>query len=102
MRALFTDPAVGEAWIAQWLARIEGDGVSASERRSAMDAVNPVYIPRNHKVEEALAAAIAGDMAPYQRLLEAVTDPFVERDGFAEYAEPAPDSFGRYVTFCGT
>ncbi len=100
--ALFDDPAVGEAWIAEWLTRIEGDSLSAADRRAAMDAANPVYIPRNHKVEEALAAAIEGDMAPYERLLDAVTRPFEERDGFEEYARPAPDSFGPYVTFCGT
>jgi uncharacterized protein YdiU (UPF0061 family) len=67
-----------------------------------MDQVNPVYIPRNHRVEEALDAATQGDLAPFERLLEAVTSPYVERPGLEEYAEPAPEDFGTYRTFCGT
>jgi uncharacterized protein YdiU (UPF0061 family) len=81
-------------WVARWLAlRPDAD---------AMDGVNPVYIPRNHLVEEALAAASAGDMDPVERLLSAITSPYTERPGFERYAEPAPDDFGCYRTFCGT
>jgi uncharacterized protein YdiU (UPF0061 family) len=66
-------------------------------------AANPIYIPRNHLVEEALEAAVtADDLAPMHRLLEAVTHPFDEREGFERYAEPAPDSFTNFQTFCGT
>jgi uncharacterized protein YdiU (UPF0061 family) len=53
-------------------------------------------------VEEALTAATGGDIAPLQRLLEAVTDPFTERSGLERYAEGAPEDFGNYMTFCGT
>jgi uncharacterized protein YdiU (UPF0061 family) len=67
-----------------------------------MDRVNPAYIPRNHLVEEALTAATDGDLGPLGRLLEAVTVPFEERPGFERYAEPAPQDFGAYQTFCGT
>ena len=67
-----------------------------------MDRVNPVYIPRNHLVEEALAAATEGDLQPLDRLLDAVTAPYDERPGLERYAEPAPEDFGRYRTFCGT
>ncbi len=65
----------------------------------AMDRVNPVYIPRNHLVEEALAA---DDLAPLHRLVEAVSRPFDQRPGLERYAAPADESFGPYVTFCGT
>jgi serine/tyrosine/threonine adenylyltransferase len=69
----------------------------------AMDRVNPLYIPRNHLVEEALAAASAGDLDPVERLLAAVTSPYQPRPGFERYAEPAPEEFsGCYQTFCGT
>ena len=71
-------------------------------RVAAMNAVNPLYIPRNHKVEEALEAATGGDMQPYRTLLEVVTHPFDERSDWEAYARPAPESNGRYVTFCGT
>jgi len=55
-----------------------------------MDRVNPVYIRRNHLVEEALTAATHGDIAPFRRLVEVVANPFVERPGLERYAEPAP------------
>ncbi|KII26973.1 hypothetical protein M707_24680, partial [Arthrobacter sp. AK-YN10] len=60
------------------------------------------YIPRNHLVEEALSAASGGDTGPVTALLEAVTSPWLERPGFERFAEPAPDGFGPYRTFCGT
>lgn len=70
---------------------------------AAMDRVNPVYIPRNHLVEEALAAATAGDPGPVRDLVAAVREPFTERPGLARYAEPAPAEFAAcYRTFCGT
>jgi uncharacterized protein YdiU (UPF0061 family) len=69
----------------------------------AMQRVNPVYIPRNHLVEEALAAGAAGDMEPFDRLLAVISSPYDERSGYERYAEPAPDEFGRcFQTFCGT
>jgi serine/tyrosine/threonine adenylyltransferase len=68
-----------------------------------MDAVNPIYIPRNHKVEEALAAATDNDdLAPMRTMLDVLARPFTERPGFEALAKPAPESFGRYRTFCGT
>lgn len=81
-----------------WLERWRAAGPDAD----AMDRVNPIYIPRNHLVEEALAAATAGDMGPTAELLEALASPFVERPGLEKFATPAPESFGPYRTFCGT
>ncbi|MGJ3508147.1 protein adenylyltransferase SelO [Enemella sp. A6] len=64
---------------------------------------NPIYIPRNHLVEEALAAAAEGNYEPFEQLLALVRDPFTERPGMERYAEPAPADFtSRYVTYCGT
>ena len=69
----------------------------------AMRLVNPAYVPRNHLVEEALAAATGGDLVPLERLLDAVTSPYDERPGLERFAEPAPADFGAaYQTFCGT
>ena len=67
-----------------------------------MDAVNPVYIPRNHLVEEALAAATAGDVTLVHALIERVTAPFQEQPRSERYAEPAPPEFGPFTSFCGT
>jgi uncharacterized protein YdiU (UPF0061 family) len=61
-----------------------------------------VYVPRNHLVEEALDAATAGDLGPFEALLDAVTRPFEERPGRERFAHPAPPGSGRHVTYCGT
>jgi uncharacterized protein YdiU (UPF0061 family) len=67
-----------------------------------MDRINPLYIPRNHRVEEALAAAEAGDLAPFETLLDVVRHPYVARADWAAYAAPGPVEGAPYVTFCGT
>ncbi|HVM68857.1 MAG TPA: hypothetical protein VM204_03365, partial [Gaiellaceae bacterium] len=69
----------------------------------AMKRVNPAYVPRNERVEEALAAATAGDLEPFHTLLDVVRHPWEERAGLERFAAPAPPSFaGAYCTFCGT
>jgi len=90
-----TEPRAGfDDWTSRWQAL----GPDAA----LMDRVNPIYIPRNHLVEEALDAATAGDLDPLQELLVAVTAPYNERPGRERYAAPAPEHFGTYQTFCGT
>ncbi|RYB92085.1 YdiU family protein [Nocardioides oleivorans] len=93
-RGLVLDLAAYDAWAARWLA--------LSPDADAMDRVNPVHVPRNHLVEEALDAATGGDLGPLDRLLEAVRRPYDARPGLERYAEPAPESFAGYQTFCGT
>jgi uncharacterized protein YdiU (UPF0061 family) len=93
-RGRFLDLAGFDAGTARWLA--------LSPDADAMDRTNPVYVPRNHLVEEALDAATDGDLAPLTRLLEAISAPYDERPGLERHAEPAPESFGAYTTFCGT
>ncbi|MDT8855357.1 YdiU family protein [Paracoccaceae bacterium Fryx2] len=96
VRPLFADPAALDAWLPRWRARL------APGAAARMDAVNPVTIPRNHMVEGALGAAVAGDMAPFEALLGVLEAPFADRPGFEAYALPAPASFAGYRTFCGT
>lgn len=91
-----------EGWVARWRARVECGDRSLGEVADGMDLVNPLYIARNHLVEEALAAATAGDHGPLVTLLGALRRPFTEREGLDRYGEPAPEDFGRYQTFCGT
>ncbi|MDQ4088648.1 MAG: YdiU family protein [Pseudomonadota bacterium] len=92
---LFLDRAAFDAWVERWRAL----GPDAD----AMDRVNPAYIPRNHLVEEALAAATDDDLEPLERLLDAVRRPFDERAGLERYAAPGPErNFRAYRTFCGT
>jgi serine/tyrosine/threonine adenylyltransferase len=102
-RALFADPAGFDAWLPMWQARLDQDARSSGERAAAMNAVNPLYIPRNHMVEAALdSASRHGSMKPFEALLEVVRNPFNERPGWSAYTRPAPDGFGPYVTYCGT
>ena len=98
-RSLFTEPGPFDAWATRRDALLPADrtGVAA-----AMDRVNPLYIPRNHRVEEALTAATAGDMAPFHRLVDVVTRPYEERPGPEEYAGAAPAGCAPHVTYCGT
>ncbi|QYN39205.1 YdiU family protein [Pseudonocardia sp. DSM 110487] len=98
-RSLFVEPDAFDAWAARWEALLPPDRGAVA---AAMDRVNPVYIPRNHIVEEALTAATEGDMAPFHRLLEVVASPFDERAGLDRYAEPAPAGSRAHVTYCGT
>ena len=99
---LFSDSTVFTDWAAGWEARLDDEGRERGEVGRAMDAVNPMYIPRNHKVEEALNAAIAGEMAPFQQLLAVAQSPFEERPEYSAFADPAPSDFGPHVTYCGT
>ena len=99
---LFADQGAISPWLEAWESRFASEPIPATERLRRMNEVNPVTIPRNHKVEEALAAAEAGDMAPFQMMLDAVRHPFDDRAVWAQFASPAPASFGSYVTFCGT
>lgn len=81
-------------WLARWRGKL--DAVAG------MDTFNPVYIPRNHRVEEALSAAQAGDMVPFERLMAALKAPFTPRAGLQDLETPAAAGSGAYVTYCGT
>jgi uncharacterized protein YdiU (UPF0061 family) len=94
LAAVVGTPERFAGWLDRWLALAPDPDV--------MDRVNPLYIPRNHLVEDALTQAAVGDLAPYHRLLDAVTRPFQERSGLDAYAAPAPPGFGDHVTYCGT
>ncbi len=99
-RARFADPAAFDAWHERWQVMLGDDRRAIAD---AMDRVNPIYIPRNHVVEEVLTAASWGDIQAFDDLLDAVTRPFDERARLGRYAEPAPaDHADSYRTFCGT
>jgi serine/tyrosine/threonine adenylyltransferase len=109
LRAQFADAHGLDAWLGRWRARSASETGAAvpeeaRERADAMRRVNPIVIARNHRVEEALAAASdRGDLAPFRRLLDALGRPYDETDELAAYAEPAPAAMTAcYRTFCGT
>ena len=103
VRDQFLDPAAFDGWAMRWRERLAREPQDGSARRAAMHATNPVYIPRNHRVEAVLAAAIKrDDYAPFEELMTVLSHPFNERAEFAAYAEPPTDDRSGYKTFCGT
>ncbi len=99
IRDLFIDRAAFDAWATRWRTRLGGDPAA----RELMRAVNPAFIPRNHLVEAALAAAVEqGDFAPFEEFLDVVSRPFEDRPEFSRYMQPAPADARVYQTFCGT
>jgi len=98
-RTMFTEPEPFDVWAARRAAALPAGRAAVA---AAMDRANPVYIPRNHHVEEVLAQAVLGEMGPFHRLLEAVARPFDERSGLESHAGPAPVGSVPYVTYCGT
>ena len=109
LRPLFAEPGTLEPWLARWRERLalhDGQAAAAArpETAAAMRRASPWIIPRNHRVEEALAAASDnGDLAPFERLLQALHRPFDEHPDDAPFAEPAPPEVTAcYRTFCGT
>ena len=95
--ALFSDSRPLEEWLARW--RGEVDPTSGLNR---MRATNPVLIPRNHRVEEAIQAAHAGDFAPFHRLVDALAEPYAKKTVYADLeAPPRPEEIV-HETFCGT
>jgi uncharacterized protein YdiU (UPF0061 family) len=92
-----------EDWLREWRGRLARDPQSATERVAMMRQVNPVYIPRNHRVETALSAASdRGDLEPFQRLLEIVQNPYEEQPGASDFELPAAPEERVLNTFCGT
>ena len=102
-RKFFKDLAAFDAWAARWRQRLEQEGADDAERRRAMQEVNPAYIPRNHRIEAVIRAAVdRNDFGPFEELLDVLAKPFESRPAFAAYAEPPQDHERVRQTFCGT
>ncbi|MGV3137858.1 protein adenylyltransferase SelO [Brevibacillus agri] len=100
--ALFAAPEFA-AWQEKWQARQKRHAPSDDAVRQRMKASNPALIPRNHRVEAALEAAVQeGDYSVLERLVAALVDPYAHSPEQAEYATLPPDSCGPYRTYCGT
>lgn len=91
-----------DAWTQRWLARAARDSLDPAHRGARMRAVNPAIIPRNHKVEEMITAALDGNFTPLHTLLRATASPFEENPEFAAYMRPSEPAGEPYRTFCGT
>jgi uncharacterized protein YdiU (UPF0061 family) len=102
-RSLFKSPEDYDVWHNGWMQRLSKDPQQQQSRIDGMNAINPIYIPRNHLVEEALdAAQHKDDFTLFEKLLTVLAKPYEERTGLEKYTLSAPSDFGPYKTFCGT
>ncbi len=103
VRSLFAGPDAFDAWLVRWRNRLAEEGCDTEVRRRSMRSANPLFIPRNHLVQEAIAAAeSSGDYRPFETLLTVLSRPYEDQPGFERYTlPPRPEQIVRY-TFCGT
>jgi uncharacterized protein YdiU (UPF0061 family) len=103
VRALFANPTAYDSWASRWRSRLAAESLNPDARAQAMRTVNPAFIPRNHRVEQALDAAIEhGDFSPFAELLTVLSRPYEDQADYVDYANP-PNADERVLrTFCGT
>jgi uncharacterized protein YdiU (UPF0061 family) len=101
-RAQFAEAAAFDEWAARWQKRIADEPQSSAERQAAMRAVNPAFIPRNHRIEAVIVAATNDDYAPFEELLKVLSKPYEDQPEFAAYADPPKPEERVCQTFCGT
>jgi serine/tyrosine/threonine adenylyltransferase len=103
LRPVFGDSTAIDAWAARWRSRLAEEPGGADGAQVTMQAVNPVFIPRNHLVEAALAAAVErADFAPFEALLDVLSRPFQDDPALALYALGPREEERVLQTFCGT
>lgn len=86
----------------RWRARLQQQAMDLNSLQAKMNAVNPLYIPRNHLVERAIQNALAGDLSTFKEMLEVLNSPFTEQVGRGEYAKAPLPNEQVSATFCGT
>ena len=89
-------------WKNEWKKRSELNNSTKEKQSKLMKSNNPIVIPRNHKVEEALAEADKGSLDKMKKLLAILKNPYDNQNNIEEYQSPAPSSNEKYQTFCGT
>jgi len=99
---LFAEPAAFTQWVLKWRQRLAAEDAGAADRAAAMRSVNPAFIPRNHRIQAAIAAAQAGDFLPFEELTAVLSKPYKDQPGYAPYLEPPQPDEVVHKTFCGT
>jgi uncharacterized protein YdiU (UPF0061 family) len=98
LRAMFAEPAGFDAWSAKWHHHRQGRLLDSA----AMRKINPAFIPRNHRIESVIAAAVRNDFVPFEELLTVLARPYDDQPNFSSYAEPPAPEERVTQTFCGT
>ena len=88
-------------WKKRWNERLKTNNNTPEKSLKLMRSANPIVIPRNHKVEEALEAAEKNNFKPITRLVEILKDPYSQQKNIINYQIPS-NSEKKYQTFCGT
>ncbi|MGW9332580.1 protein adenylyltransferase SelO [Bosea sp. NPDC055594] len=102
-RDLFENPAEFDGWESRWRQRLQKEALAAEARLAAMRSVNPLFIPRNHRIEAVIQAAEErDDLAPFEELLSVLAKPYEEQPGRESYALPPAAHERVLATFCGT
>jgi serine/tyrosine/threonine adenylyltransferase len=103
LRQQFADPAAYDGWAARWRQRVSDEPQAPAERGKAMRAVNPAFVPRNHRIEAAIAAAVVSDdFAPFEELVSVLSKPYEDQPAQSAYADPPKPHQRVLQTFCGT
>ena len=102
VRELFVDPTAADEVLTAWRARLAQEGRPVHGIKRGMDEVNPVYIPRNHRIEAVIGAAEQGDFGPFEELREVLSRPFDPQPEFSRYEAPPAEHERVLATFCGT
>jgi len=103
VRPLFADPTAYDEWAERWRKRISEEPQEPAERAVAMRAVNPAFIPRNHRIEAVIQAAVnRDDFAPFEELLTVLSKPYEDQPALSDYADPPQPDQRVLQTFCGT
>jgi uncharacterized protein YdiU (UPF0061 family) len=103
VRSLFVNPRDYDEWAGRWRARLTREPLEPGARAAAMRKVNPAIIPRNHRIERVIEAAVQGqDFAPFAELSAVLSQPYQPPEGFESYADPPQPSERVQQTFCGT
>jgi uncharacterized protein YdiU (UPF0061 family) len=103
LRGAFVDLTAFDAWASDWRKRLAEEEGSISDAQAIMRAANPAFIPRNHRIEEMIVAAVEkGDYAPFETLLGVLARPYDDQPENAQYANPPREDEIVQQTFCGT
>ncbi|AHD01109.1 protein adenylyltransferase SelO [Leisingera methylohalidivorans] len=97
-RGQFTEPAAYDSWAEGWQARLADE----PDPQAVMRAANPAFIPRNHRIEEMIAGAVAGDYALFHRLNAVLASPYADQPEHADLQRPPAPEEVVQATFCGT
>ena len=102
LREHLTEADALDPWLAAWRARLAEDGRGGAAVAEAIRQVSPIYIPRNHIVEDVIEAGLHENFEPFHAMNAVLADPFTEQPGKEAYAAPAPADGAIHRTFCGT